>query len=547
MKTLSIFIFSILILYFGCEKNQQNNLKSFENRIEEWRIRLKMPGFSASIVKDGKIIWAKGFGYADIEKKIPATENTVYHLASLTKPFASIILMQLVEQGKVSLDDPISNYGINLKRARDFGMQLATEDEILVRHLLTHTAQGDPGSYYQYSGFLYGYLDDVISQGSGSSFSELLVRRITQPSMLSSTVPNIKDSLAFSYTGLDSTIFISHCATPYVMDSLYNVIEGDMEEYFGASAGLMSSANDMALFSINISKNKFLKPETWKKVFSPTISTAGDTLPYGYGWFIQNYKGEKIIWHYGFWNTNSSLIMMMPDKGYNFIILANTNLLSRPFGLGGPDGNVFHSPFAIEFARSFLLNDSLPDIDLNLSLEDTKSIIQNGKYNKYKDLTILELFAFALAYTTVGDTEHSAKAYNVYNTLFTHPLPGKINQQNLISEINKVTDFAAESRNFSITKETDILLFAIGEGFGQDMYDYGWIENVATGDTLWKMSIDKTVHAGGAIKNRLVNSTIRLSAGKYILHFISDESHSYNRWNSTPPDYAFYGIALFEL
>jgi hypothetical protein len=238
---------------------------------------------------------------------------------------------------------------------------------------------------------------------------------------------------------------------------------------------------------------------------------------------------------------------MIPEKGYNFIILANTNLLSRPFGLGGPDGNVFHSPFAIEFARSFLLNDSLPDIDLNLSLEDTKSVIQNGKYNKYKDLTILELFAFALAYTTVGDTDHSAKAYDVYNTLFTHPLPGNINQQNLISEINKVTDFAAESRSFSITKERDIQLFAIGEGFGQDMYDYGWIENVATGDTLWKMSIDKTVHAGGAIKNRLVNSTIRLSAGKYMLHFISDESHSYNRWNSTPPDYAFYGIALFEL
>jgi CubicO group peptidase (beta-lactamase class C family) len=546
VKTLLISLVPLFLLLSGCTNTSQNDIQRFETRLEEWRIRLKMPSFSASVIKNKEIICAKGFGYADYEKKVPATENTIYHLASLTKPFASIILMQLVEQGKVDLDDSISKYGINLEDARGYGMELASEDEIKVKHLLTHTAQGEPGSYYQYSGFLYGYLDEVIEKSSDESFAELLVKNITQPQQLNHTIPNIQDSASFSYTGLDSASFSVHCATPYIMDSLYNIIKGNMEGYFGASAGLMSSAIDMASFSIAVENNDFLKPETWDKVFSPTISVDGDTLPYGYGWFIQKYKGLKIIWHYGFWNTNSSLIMIVPEKGYNFVILANTNLLSRPFGLGGPDGNVFHSPFAIEFARTFLFDDFRSEIDLELPDQQLKENILNAENSDYEDLEILELFALASAYATIGDTEYSAKAFGLYNDFFTRPLPDKFNQERLITEISKITDSAMESREFILAEDSEVLIFSIGEGMGAEMYDYGWIENVATGDTLWKMTIDKTTHAGGANKNRLVDTSIRLSSGQYKLHFRSDDSHSFNRWNATPPDFAFYGIALYK-
>src|ERR1041385_8383353 len=87
----------------------------FETLLESLRQELKIPAYSAAIVKDQKVIWAKGFGYADVENKIPATEHTAYHLASLTKTFASTILMQLVQEGKVKLDDPVSKYGITLE------------------------------------------------------------------------------------------------------------------------------------------------------------------------------------------------------------------------------------------------------------------------------------------------------------------------------------------------------------------------------------------------------------------------------------------------
>jgi len=537
----------LLILAFnGCTDNLQQDLQSFEIRLEKWRTRLKMPSFSASIVKNNNIIWAKGFGYADIENKISATENTVYHLASLTKSFASIILMQLVEKGKVNLDDPISKYGIDLSQARKYGMELASEDEIRVKHLLTHTAQGIPGSTYEYSGFLYGFLDEVIAKSSDKSFAELLVQNITQPLQLNHTIPNIQNGTAFSYTELDSALFSVKCASPYIMDSLYNIVEGTMEDYFGASAGLMSSAIDMASFAKAVEKKDLLKPETWEKVFSSTISTNGDTLPYSYGWFIQRYKGLKIIWHYGFWNTNSSLIMMVPDKGYSFVILANTNLLSRPFGLGGPDGNIFHSPFAIEFAKIFLFEDHQEQIDLDLPIDQLKENILNTNISDFEDLAILELFALASAYNTIGDKEYSEKAFTLYSDLFTKPIPKRFIKNRLITEISRAKDFTDESSMFSLSEETEVQIFAIGEGAGTDMYDYGWIENVANGDTLWQMTMDLTIHAGGAIKNRLVNTSILLPAGDYQIKYISDDSHSFNQWNATPPEFAFYGIALYK-
>jgi hypothetical protein len=308
----------------------------------------------------------------------------------------------------------------------------------------------------------------------------------------------------------------------------------------------MSSALDMASFSIAVGKKDFLKTETWEKVFSPTISSNGDTLPYGYGWFIQKYKGLKIIWHYGFWNTNSSLIMMIPEREINFVILANTNLLSQPFGLGGPDGNIFHSPFAIEFAKTFLFDDHQIEINLDLPTDQLKKNILNTKNSDFEDLAILELFALASVYNIIGETEYSEKVFNLYSDLFAKPLPEKFNREHLITEINTIKNFANENKQFRLTEETEILIFAIGEGLGSDMYDYGWIESVATGDTLWEMTMELTSHAGGAKKNRQVDTSMILPAGTYELNYKSDDSHSFNQWNATPPEIAYYGIAIYK-
>ena len=152
-----------------------------ETLLESLRQELKIPAYSAAIVKDQKVIWAKGFGYADVENKIPATEHTPYHLASLTKTFASTILMQLVQEGKIKLDDPVSKYGITLE----------SDGVIRVRHLLSHTSEGNPGEQYRYNGNRFAELDKVVERATGKSFAELLIANILDPLGMNETAPNV--------------------------------------------------------------------------------------------------------------------------------------------------------------------------------------------------------------------------------------------------------------------------------------------------------------------------------------------------------------------
>src|SRR3954470_19038033 len=90
------------------------DLPEFEGRLERLRVELRIPGFSAGIVKDERLVWARGFGLSDVEAGQPAAGGTSDHLASVTKTFASAVLLHLVEEGKVDLEDPVTQYGIFL-------------------------------------------------------------------------------------------------------------------------------------------------------------------------------------------------------------------------------------------------------------------------------------------------------------------------------------------------------------------------------------------------------------------------------------------------
>ncbi len=319
-------------------------LTGFEAQLDSLRVDLQIPGMSAAIARDGQIVWSKGFGYANAEEGRPATPSTPFHLASLTKPFAATILMQLVEEGVVDLDDPISQYGVSV----------SSDGVVRVRHILTHTSEGVPGSHYSYSGDRFGRLDGVIESASGRSFGDLLVERILQPLQLRHTAPNPRHG-EFYRTDLDRDEFIAEMAAGYDLQGS-GVVPVAHPTYFGTAAGLVASAEDMARFSIAIDQGRFLEPETWDSVFTPAVSNDGETLPYGLGWFIHYHQGVKLEWHYGYWNSNSSLIVRVPEREMTFVVLANTNMLSRRYGLGG-DSNVLRSDVADLFIESFVLGD----------------------------------------------------------------------------------------------------------------------------------------------------------------------------------------------
>jgi len=117
----------------------------------------------------------------------------------------------------------------------------------------------------------------------------------------------------------------------------------------------------------------------------------------------------------------------------------------------------------------------------------------------------------------------------------------------LVAQIITVRDGADKKEYFSLDAPTRVRVYAVGEGQKRTMYDYGWIESVDKGVTVWEMTYSLTFHAGGARKNRMVSTTILLDKGEYALRYVSDDSHSFGDWNEDPPDdQRYWGISVYK-
>ena len=117
----------------------------------------------------------------------------------------------------------------------------------------------------------------------------------------------------------------------------------------------------------------------------------------------------------------------------------------------------------------------------------------------------------------------------------------------IIAEITAVRDDDREEKRFRLDRATEIRVYALGEGTGRNMDDFGWIEDAKARKTVWEMTYRSTDHAGGASKNRRFDGTITLAAGEYILKYETDGSHSFGDWNADPPDDPeAWGITLFR-
>ena len=317
------------------------NLSEFETRLEGLRATSHIPAISAAIAKGQRIVWSRGFGTADLTTSRPASDTTVYHLASLTKPFASTVILQLVDEGKVKLDDPVSMFGITI----------ASAGVIRVRHLLSHTSSGTPGTSFLYDGNRFGELDSVIVRAGGTTFAEALQKRIVTPLALAHTAPNPRTP-SFAVSGYDRATFEANLARGYTYTG-GSTAPTVYPTYFGTAAGLTASALDVASFSMALDRDALLRSATNALAFTPVVTPAGDTLPYGLGWFVTRYRGVRVVWHYGLWTANSSLIIKVPDRGLTFVVLANTDALSAPYQLGA--GRLETSPWARAFLDAFVL------------------------------------------------------------------------------------------------------------------------------------------------------------------------------------------------
>ncbi len=348
--------------------NFEKEIKGFDEGLKGLINKYHIPGLSVAITHENKIIFSTGFGFADLKNKVKATPTTPYRIASLTKPIASTIILQLVEKGLIDLDKSIAVYipnyiefceknKKNLEKPVEFGGKKIDlshliknyhyeNQNITIRHHLQQTIDGEPGETYSYNGLLFGLLGIAVDFNFEEKFKGLLQREIIDKLGMNDSLPCHEDT--------SKPEVLERLAKPYVLDKNKGLVLGEYPQKNGSSAaGIISTVLDLAKFDSALNNNELITEESRELAFTNPKTKNGLELPYALGWFVQKDPSHtKLVWHYGYWdNSFSSLYIKIPEKNLTLIMLANSDGLSKNFNLH--EGNLYKSPFAKAFLTNF--------------------------------------------------------------------------------------------------------------------------------------------------------------------------------------------------
>ena len=312
----------------------------FPAQLDSLMLAHHLPGLSVAVSRHGVPVFSRGYGYADLDSSRPVTTATPFRIASLTKPMAATVLLQLRNEGALDLDDRLKSflpgyeqfYGRVRSYIKEELPDLAplvenydfTRDDITIRHHLTHTAEGEPGTAFKYNGFVYGTLSRVMEVRSGTDFANLLQARLFTPLGMTRSLP--------SQSGPDPDSLLADLALPYRFDEGNFARSPFPDTGVNAGAGIVTTAADLLRFDAAYARGDLLPEESVREMTTPFRLNDGSTSPYGLGWFIEELDGERVIWHYG-WQPGaySGLYIKVPRHGLTIVALANGEGLSSPF------------------------------------------------------------------------------------------------------------------------------------------------------------------------------------------------------------------------
>lgn len=323
---------------------------ALRSQIRQSASLLGLPGFVAGVVREGKLSLVEAGGFADLESRTPMRQDHIFYIASLTKTFSAVMMMQYVQEKKISLDDYVLDYpflSVGLSPDRLLG------PDVKLKHVLSHTSEGKPGDNFMYSGGRYNFVYGVFEKLSGNTHhyqagAQEFGKRVEEPLGLTSTLAgypaDIKDPR------------IPRITTPYFLDSEHKAATRDSGASGGTTlfpgTGLLSTVDDLSKYMIALDENVLLSSESYAQLTTPFTLNDGRLSPYGLGWSTQKVGSHAVHWHYGYGDSYSALLVRLPEKRTSFIFLSNTGAASAPFLLGF--GNLLTSPFAVAFLESVL-------------------------------------------------------------------------------------------------------------------------------------------------------------------------------------------------
>lgn len=321
----------------------------YEKALKDWGI----PGMSIAIVKDGKVVFVKGYGVKEVGKPEKPDEHTLYAIASNSKAFTTAAIAQLVDEGKLKWDDKVKSY---LPYFELYDPWIS--HEITIRDLLCHrvglkTFSGDliwyrsdlspeeiirrakylPRAYdfrsgYGYSNVMYITAGEVIQKLTGQSWSEVVEQQFFRPLGMSRTVTTTKKLEAKG-----------NFATPHALiNNIHKPIPWEDWEAVAATGGIISSVNDMAqwmIFNLNNgvwkgdtllsrdSRNELWKPHNMFPVDHTDNDNAIHLRGYALGWTISDYQGRLRVGHTGGYSGMLSAVSLIPDEKLGVVVLTN--------------------------------------------------------------------------------------------------------------------------------------------------------------------------------------------------------------------------------
>lgn len=423
MKT-KFTIITLLFLFTIHHLFAQTPSEQFSKEMKELKEFFQIPGMAILVEKEGEIIHEEYLGYADLESQLTVDAKTVFPIASLTKIFSAVLVMKLVEEGKLSLEEPIKNYF----------PEIEIREDILIKHILSHTSQGSEiGKYFYYSA-RFGLLTQVIEQASGKTFEEAMEEYIFRPLNLQNTF------LLGSLGQLDRENL--SFAQPYLLEE--GIQEGFVDEGFSTSAGMVSNAEDLLILSQALDNNLLISETSKNTMYQPLK----EDLPYAFGVFQQEFLGENLLWAYGQYDCYSSLFLKIANENLTLILLANNNLMSDPARL--IYGDVTQSLFALSFLKNFAFEDQETALTL-LESNQLGSLNAQGEFHREK------LLAEALAASFMARF-------------------GGNHFQNSISLLEKVFEFYPNYENYGDLSLLHNLMFLKDVAFYMELGDFTQFE-----------------------------------------------------------------------
>jgi CubicO group peptidase (beta-lactamase class C family) len=345
-----IAVVSASILLAPAGSAQELPYQIFERYLEPLAQQIGMPGLSAVIVRNNRIEWEKGYGYADVEGKIPATPDTLYPIGGVTQAMTAVLLGVCADRHLLEVDTGVRKWVPTFP------------EDASVRQVLAHVSEGR----FNYDPARYTALTPVVEDCTKRPFRVALADEILQTLAMTSSVPGLDLGQASGQAARD--LFdparvaqyqqrLTRLAKPYRIDRNGHTQPSNYPSYgLDASGGMVSSARDLANFEAELDDNINNVPislSTLTKMWTPFVLESGAVAPTGQGWFVQNASGVRLVWTFGhISDAASALIVKMPSKRLTLVLLSNSSGLANTYEF--EKGDVTTSPFVRVFLRLFI-------------------------------------------------------------------------------------------------------------------------------------------------------------------------------------------------